>query len=367
MGTDVVRTLTAWEVGALGQKYDLADGHAALPCAVDDVPRDLLPRLQATPQRELEERFVRAFGEASGEDLARDDVVMVATASQALSLACLYLARHGITSVGLIEPAFDSLADTVRERNLTPMPVREDDEEILRAVREYDAVLLVVPNNPTGWSPSRATLDRIPALAAESGCTVVIDRTFRFFQPESDDGVTAQLGRCGFSWITIDDTGKTWSTDESKVAFLRSGSPRILDALREYAEVAMTRVPSFNLHVVAEAIRREDGSTRAGEAALKNGDQLERTLGEFGFTRQSRLSGLALYRLPDDCPLTGVQLADELLAEGVAILPGAQFFWHSPADGTSLIRIALVRPPGYFSRALVAMERGLRRHMHMRR
>src|SRR5690349_12713698 len=150
MGRDVVRTLTAWEVGALGQKYNLADGHAALPCAVDDVPPGLLPQLQATPQRELEDGFVQAFCAASGERVARDEMVMVATASQALSLACLFLARSGITSVGLIEPAFDSLADTVRERNLTPVPVREDDEEILRAVRDHDAVLLVVPNNPTG-------------------------------------------------------------------------------------------------------------------------------------------------------------------------------------------------------------------------
>jgi len=363
MGRDVVRTLTAWEVGALGQKYNLADGHAALPCAVDDVPPGLLPQLQATPQRELEDGFVQAFCAASGERVARDEMVMVATASQALSLACLFLARSGITSVGLIEPAFDSLADTVRERNLTPLPVREDDEEILRAVRDYDAVLLVVPNNPTGWSPSPATLRQIPELAAESGCTVVIDRTFRFYQPESDDGVTALLGGPGFSWITIDDTGKTWSTDETKVAFLRSGSPRTLAALREYAEVAMTRVPSFNLHVVAEAIRRENGSQRAREAARKNGERLEHTLGAYGFTRRSRLSGLALYQLPDGCPLTGVQLADELLSEGVAILPGAQFFWNAPGDGTSLIRIALVRPPGYFDRALEAMEDGLRRHM----
>ncbi|MBY8882320.1 pyridoxal phosphate-dependent aminotransferase [Actinacidiphila acidipaludis] len=363
MGRDVVRTLTAWEVGALGHKYNLADGHAALPCAVDDVPPDLLPRLQATPQRDLEERFVRAFGAASGEHLNRDELVMVATASQALSLTCLFLAREGITSVGLIEPAFDSLADTVRERSLTPVPVPEDDEEILRAVRDHDAVLLVVPNNPTGWSPSPATLEQIPALAARSGCTVVIDRTFRFYQPHTDRDVTAVLGRTGFHWITIDDTGKTWSTDESKVALLRSSSPHTLAALREYAEVAMTRVPSFNLHVVAEAIRREGGPARACEAALKNGQELDNVLRPLGFTPRSADSGLALYRLPDDCPLTGAQLADELLADGVAILPGAQFFWNTPADGRSLIRIALVRPQNYFSRALEEMQHGLRRSM----
>lgn len=340
------------------EKYDLADGHAALPCAVDALPPTLMSELQRTPQRQLEDHFTKYFDEVCGDPAPASGTALVPTASQALAAVAAYLARQGRTSVGLIEPTFDSLSHTLSERGLTLHPVAEDDDAVLAAVTKYDAVLLVVPNNPTGWSPSASALRQLPALAAASGCLVVIDRTFRFYQ---EDLVSACLAAEGFDWITIDDTGKTWSTVETKVSLLRSNSARILSDLRRITEMSFLLVPPLNLYVTAEAIRHEKGPRRAREAAAANGALLTHHLQELGFTSLSRPSGLALFRLPADAPLTAAQLTDELLADGVAILPGSQFYWATPNQGEALIRVALVRPLDYFENAVEAMRRGLRR------
>lgn len=349
-------SLTAIQALAGDSMIDLADSHSQLRPVVDDLPSDVLSRLARASRRGLEAQFLDAYSDVSGEPVAPQDVVLFPSASQAIDTVAKYLAEQRVKRISVPSPTFDSLPRLMRRAGLELEPFRqEDDDAVLDAVYRSEAVFLVLPNNPTGTiiGPRAAAL--LPKAAKRSGCRVVFDRTWRFYQERQ---FTSWLD-ADFDWIDIEDTGKTWSTLETKISFVRTRRPEVLTGIEEIFHESWIRTPPLNLHVAAQAIVREGGASRARSAMTENRDRLLDALGPMGFELISEPAGFALLRLPISCPISSGKLTDVLLDAGVAILPGGPFYWDDPPQGDRLVRISLLRPVDEFADHVLALTRAI--------
>lgn len=348
-GYDSQLTLTAIEATALHAPCNLADGHAKLPPVIDALRPQLLQELATTPLRELENRFLKAFYPASWGQPAAEDVILCPSASLAIDTVAKYLHRSGRTRVGLIEPTFDNLFLLLRAQGLTVMPVPEDDAAIIRAAKTYDALILVLPNNPTGWVPSVATLQSVGECATKHDCLIVLDQTFRFYDPSR---LSSHITSSGCNWVTIDDTGRTWSTLECKVAFLQSRSAETLSHLETIAQEITLNVSPLSLYLTTETIRAEKREQRALEAIRANVNIMRQVLSPIGYKDLWRNLPVTLVQFPTCIGRDGCEASGILAQFGVAVLPGSQFYWSNPSLGDKYVRIALMRPGEDFRQAI---------------
>ena len=194
-GDHDLETLTSYEVRGLDRSSNLADGHAKLETLISISSAHWLQRVGAMNQDELESRFVGSFSKWTGLRLDAGDCIFAPSASMCIDTAAKYLAAEGASRVGLLTPTFDNLLLLLLRSGLQVCPVEENEDDILRAVRDLDAVVLVCPNNPTGWAPSNSFWEKISAILSLTNCSLVVDRTFRLHsQPfPALDALIAQL------------------------------------------------------------------------------------------------------------------------------------------------------------------------------
>jgi aspartate/methionine/tyrosine aminotransferase len=345
-------TLTALEAVALDRPLNLADGHAKLLPALQVLPEDLLLSVHKTSQAILEAQFLEAYVAASRESFDPDRIVLVPSASQGIDTVAKYLRQSGRIQVGLLEPVFDNVMLLLRRAGLEINPIPEDEEAVLEAVKRYDSVFLVIPNNPTGWVPSSEVLRRLSTLARRHDCLIVNDRTFRFF---AEAALTSWAETRPIDWITIEDTGKTWSTLECKIAFLSSGRKETHRELVAIAQEVNLNVSPISLYLTADAIKRESGARRILDTVAINLRILDETLSPLGFERVSRPLSVALFRLPEHVDMTAQEFTQKLAQQGIVMLPGSQFYWATPSRGQSLIRVALARPVRLFQMGMAQL------------
>jgi aspartate/methionine/tyrosine aminotransferase len=351
--------LTAIEADALHVPLNLADGHAKLDPIVSPLPPSLLQDLASTPLKDLEERFLRSFGATCRGQLTREDVIFCPSASLAIDTVAKYLRRSGRTRVGLIEPAFDNLMLLLVGEGIRIFPVREDDEALIQAAKNYDALMLVIPNNPTGWCPSFSTLSTLRECARKYDCLIILDLTFRFFhKAQYADLVTGPgyVPNPGCNWITIDDTGKTWSTLECKVAFLRCSSVKIFQILLEIAQEITLNVSPLSFYLTTETILAEGHAERATAVVAMNVSIVRNALGPLGYYDVWQGLPVMMLRFPSYIAPDASRARDLFERAGVAILPGSQFYWNDPKRGNGSIRLALMRPSGSFRLAVERMR-----------
>lgn len=343
--------------GRFPRQTGLADGYAELEPAFT-VPADLFTRLARSSPEQLQQDFLDCYETVSGEHVAVvEDTLFLPSASMAISVIGRRLAAEGVRRVGVPAPSFDSLPRLLSEAGLEPVPVPESDTQLIAAAAELDALYLVLPNNPSGWTPSDETLERVAGLARTRGCPVVIDRTCRFHQQRQ----YSHLFDLDFDWVDIQDTGKTWSTAGAKVSFVRCRSSLRLAALREDLDVHLRAVPAVNYWVATAAIRAEHGLERMQAAVRVNLEQLERSiLGPLGFELVSQPLGVALLRLPPGCAMHSAHLAEKLGIAGFSVMPGREFYWADPEAGHAYLRLALVRPASAFRASVEALAEAIR-------
>lgn len=353
-------SLTAIQALAGDSMIDLADSHSQLRPVVDDLPPDVLNRLARASKRGLEAQFLGAYSRVSGEPVAPEDVVLFPSASQAIDTVAKYLAEQRVKRISVPSPTFDSLPRLMRRAGLELEPFRqEDDDEVIEAVYRSDAIFLVLPNNPTGTVIGRRAAARLPIAAKASGCRVIFDRTWRFYQERQFSSWLDE----DFDWINIEDTGKTWSTLETKISFVRARSQAALAGIQDIFHESWIRTPPLNLHVAAQAIVREGGSRRAKAAMAENRSRLLQALRPMGFELISEPAGFALLRLPATCSIGSVELTEALLSTGIAVLPGGPFFWDDPQRGDRLVRVSLLRPVEDFRNHVLALTRAIEAHI----
>ncbi|SBT65714.1 Aspartate/methionine/tyrosine aminotransferase [Micromonospora sediminicola] len=348
--------LTTMEVDALTDLdggLNLTDGHARL----------LLSEEQATIVAQIPDMFVEAtrrsfpsieteahttFLAAIGQHSAPVGTGRILSCySSTLATDIVARALPAGTTVALLHPTFDNIADLFVTRGLNLVPMSES------ALLDQDwpgppvgAIVVTHPNNPTGLVTPEGHLRSLAEHAARHGQTIIIDASFRGQVRDAQYDSYAVLDAAGADWITIEDTGKLWPTHELKIGLLAYSERTRLPIERAFSESLLAASPVVLQLVTALATDWVNGGyDRARALVERNRRTVREAIGTVGLRLADPTSQISVARieLPPNGPDSSL-LYKEMLVRGVHVLPCAPFHWADPAGGLPFIRVSLARP-----------------------
>ena len=259
-------SLTEFEIEGLTSKYNFADGHAyhSMPAVLLPVVENLSSIWTATANKTIptvEEEFKLKFANAIGSRTlaAHKSYSISPTASNSIDIAATWLKSQNC-KVGLLEPAFDNLYLILNRRGVDVSSIQEQDLNNLNSLEQkieenrLNSLFIVNPNNPTGAELNETEFTNLVALCARKDMTLILDTTFRFYSKQSFDSYEV-LERSGVNFIVIEDTGKTWPTQDMK-ASLMAYSGSLAQSVRELYEEIYLCSSSFTLAVLGNLIER---------------------------------------------------------------------------------------------------------------
>lgn len=359
-------TLTRWETLGLETVFNLADGHAQhafLPEELDFISslNSLLSDARARPQSFYEMAFVESFFRLAGQTPSAVAPLLHYSSSISIDVVAKALRSTGRLNVGVICPAFDNIPLLLRRNGLRVNPLREPELWTDPAYRKgmidlCDAIFLVIPNNPTGFIPTRSAFLGICHEAASAGKVLAVDFSFRLLSSlHSWDQYEMAREIVDLSFIYIEDTGKVYPLKELKVGLV-SSSPDLAPVLRTVSEEIALSVSSFALYALAGLL--DIDRARAGlspERALacsavvrRNRDHLRETIRSLPLKVISSDSRISVEWLKLRSG-GATELCGRLADAGVAVLPGRPFYWDGDDPDDTFIRVALAREARYFA------------------
>ncbi|WP_159944074.1 MULTISPECIES: aspartate/tyrosine/aromatic aminotransferase [unclassified Nocardiopsis] len=376
--------LTQHEIQALKTRYNLADAHThQRQSGSQDKIVERLPELwhesEEGQQAYFEERFLSAFFRLHRQPTARAmrRTLLSYSASVSTMVSGMYFKRHDI-SVSLIEPCFDNLTDLLRNMRVPLSPVPEDAladpgciYERLTETCEGDALYLVDPNNPTGFTLLAQGMDgfrEVVRYCVDNDKLLMIDFCFASFALCDENigrvDVYELLEEFGVTYMVIEDTGKTWPIQDAKCAMI-TASRDIHTEVYDLHTSVLLNVPPFVLNMVTHYVEDsiEDGFASVRRIVEENTSTVRNALSGTILECQEPVvsTSVAWFRiLPQGT--SAEELQAELPQEEVYVLPGTYFYWNNPARGERFVRIALAREPEMFRLAMDRMRKVLMRY-----
>ena len=378
-------TLTDYEQLSLPLSYDLANGHAYHEFGPNF--GDVIGNLQNiwatganTSVTDLERDFRLSFASLIGSKglLNYEEVMISPTASNSIDIVGAYLARKNVETI-LLEPTFDNLALLFSRRGAAIRPMQEhllvhalcsgSLDTLFDRYPTAGAIFVVNPNNPTGQTIDTKEFQLLCDTCAQRGLIMIIDNTFRLYNRAPFDDY-AILHDSGVSFISIEDTGKTWPTQDLKLSMMVSSSDHVLGLGELYRELYLC--PSlFALALFQQIFERTERSGLS--ASLWNlvdsrRKKLRQVLEGSNLLPQSsgRWSPLPVEWLKiDRLGRTDLDICHELSKLDLGVLPGRHFFWSTvrSAPATGYVRISLLKPDAEFEGGLKILAEHARRCM----
>ncbi len=361
--------LTDYEVSALANVFNFADGHARYSFIREGLfeKTSRLP-MHASTQEEMEYKFAKAyFGLASQERVSLDRTLYNPSASLSIEIVANYLRLHHL-SVALLEPVFDNLADIIKrhdiglkvlkEENLYKMGVKAWIEAI-----DTDALFLVLPNNPTGCLLSKEDFCAIVEYCQQTKKLLILDFSFRFYAESMSLWDQYEvLEESGIRYVAIGDTGKTWPTLEIKVSSLTADSQTFPFLRSIYRDLFICSSP-FALALLAEFmdVSRELGLEKTVLSIIEsNRSALQRAIAQVPLSIVSLpYVSVSWIEIADELNLDDLALQRSLETYKISVLPGRHFFWSQRQMSSKFIRVALLRDPEVFARGAQQLEQAL--------
>jgi aspartate/methionine/tyrosine aminotransferase len=170
--------------------------------------------------------------------------------------------------------------------------------------------------------------------------------------------VYEMLEDSGVSYITVEDTGKTWPLQDTKAAILKT-SKNLYEDIYNIHTSYLLNVSPFILNLLTEYML---DSERDGFASIYNLLDTNRVIAKD--TLQGSLLELqepvaqvsvAWFKITDP-EIKATKLQGEILKSGVYVLPGTYFFWDDRKRGENYIRIALARNTDVFTEAITIVR-----------
>ena len=328
--------LTEFEVGGLKTAFSFADGHA-----YHDMPHHLLPvmnRLQAIWREateksipEMEERFKRAVSRIIKSPVLGNHkhYSLCPTASNSIDIAGAWLASKGY-AVGLLEPAFDNLHLLLKRRNVEIHSIQEGDLiDLDRLAKKIDdgklkSIFIVTPNNPTGFQLNAQQFRSLSELCKSKGVTMIMDTTFRLYSRNGYDEYQI-LTETGNDYLVIEDTGKTWPTQDTKVSLMAYSASLAHEMRTLYEEVYLCH-SNLSVGLLSHLIERttEVGVDRViWDEIDRRRAKLNEALRDTSLTSVVNANACPMPVEWLDCSKTGMadlELVEELSKSGVALL-----------------------------------------------
>ncbi|MFI2614664.1 pyridoxal phosphate-dependent aminotransferase [Streptomyces sp. NPDC018584] len=375
--TEQLLDLTQHEIQALKTRFNLADAHTHQQQSPGQ--REIVSALPAlwyeaeeTRQADLEDRFKEVFFRLHGQNSVRAETTMLSYAASISTLvAGMYLRRNDI-SVSLVEPCFDNLPDVLRNVGVHPVPVPED--ALHDADRIYDrlaesvttdALFLVDPNNPTGFSllsHGRKGFEEVVRYCVDHDKLLVVDLCFAAFALADPRfgrfDLYELLDASGVRYIALEDTGKTWPLQDAKCALLTCSRDLYEDVYNIHTSVLLDVSP-FVLNFLARYVEDsiEDGMASVRDVITRNRETALKTLeGSLLEHLDPTVNvSVAWFRITDD-RIKATELQAHLIEYEVYVLPGTYFYWNEPERGEAYVRIALARDPQEFADSLTRLR-----------
>lgn len=370
-------SLTEFEISGLKTAFSFADGHA-----YHDMPPQLTPvinRLHTIWREaadksipEMEERFKRAVSRIIQSPVLgnHDFYSLCPTASNSIDIAGAWLAAKNYT-VGLLEPAFDNLHLLLKRRNVQIQSIHESDLADLDALakkiekNKLKSLFIVSPNNPTGFQLNAQQFRELCELCKTKSVAIVIDVTFRLYSRNGYDEYQI-LNETGNDYIVIEDTGKTWPTQDTKVSLMAYSASVATELRTLYEEVYLCH-SNFSVCLLSHLIER---TTEAGvDKVIWNDIDLRRSK----LNGALKETGLKSAANQGACPMpvewlnctqmgmTDLELVEEVKKFGVALLPGRYFYWSTPEQHVDHVRVSLLRSAAMFDKGLLALQHALQK------
>jgi len=308
--------------------------------------------------------FLEAFSKFHGglSFAAYDEVLFGYSASMFIEIVANVLRQNGLKDVGLIHPTYDASFHILTRHDLKLHPISEADLDMSRndmetLMQPLDAVMLTLPNNPTGWTPT--SFVSIAEAAARTGTYLIIDACFRLYEGPGIDHY-AVLRAAGTRAVMIEDTGKIFCIKDQKVGLMTASGP-LAKSLRAVHHDFLLDVPLCSL-VSMQRLLNCDGvvhAARLRDTAARNRAMAIQVLSKIGLEElgQDR-SAVQLFRLPDS--LIADDIRTNAVSAGVAVVAANGFYWTGECPG-QLIRIALARTPYEFDRQLQKLSQVITR------
>ncbi|MEB3177943.1 MAG: pyridoxal phosphate-dependent aminotransferase [Nostocaceae cyanobacterium] len=374
--------LTQHEVEALKQDFNYANARmyqSQSPSQMKIVQQ--LPELwleaEQTKQEILNRRFTEAFYRMRGLESALNpnNIMLHYAASIATIHVANYLMKKGL-SVSLIEPCFDSLYKILFDFKIPLHPLREDllyeADQIYDNLKSHvkgDAIFLVDPNNPTGFTmlglKNRQSFEDIIRFCKDYDKILIIDHCFANFLM-GDEAFelydTYQLLRdSGIKYIAIEDTGKTWPIQDAKVAMLKV-SDHLYEEMYSIYTAYLLNISPFILNVLTQYVldAQQNQFYLTRNLLEKNRMILWETLQDTFLELQQPMAKVSVAWCQIKYPnMTATQLQKIFYENGVYVLPGTYFYWHKPEEGEQYIRVALARNTDNFFQGMKILKKTL--------
>jgi aspartate/methionine/tyrosine aminotransferase len=376
--------ITQHEIEALKHTYNVSDAHTHQSQSATQ--RDIVKRLpdlwyesERTRQYDMEQKFLGNFFRVRRQPTALENAppLLVYAASIAMAITANYLMKKRMT-VGLVHPCFDNLVDLMKhmEVPLTPVDERWFHEpskiyENLERNVTTDAIFIVDPNNPTGFTLfnyGRQGWAELFRFAKEKGKLLIFDFCFANFMTSDNNfeifDIYEMLEQSGVSYIAMEDTGKTWPLQDAKAAILKT-SADIYDDVYNIHTAFLLNVSPFILNVLTQYVV---DSERDGFASVTDLLERNRALAHYildgsllePVQPMAKVSVLWCRIKRDDT--TASQLKQYLTSYGIHLLPGTYFYWADKSEGERYVRIALARNTDVFGPAMRSLRNALDRY-----
>jgi aspartate/methionine/tyrosine aminotransferase len=374
--------ITQHEIAALKTRFNLADAHThqgqspSQRLIVENLPQ-LWYKAENQTQFQSEQEFIETFYTFHKQYTAlrrKHQIHLVYAASIGMHITATYLRKRGM-KVGLIEPCFDNLHDLLKHMQVPMSPLSESlfadtstiYTSLCKQAMDLDAIVLVDPNNPTGFSlcaPQPAGFLEVVRFCRDHDKLLVLDLCFAAFALANGQGrcdVYEILEDADIRYIAMEDTGKTWPLQDAKCATIMSSDDLNSDIYNIVTSVLLNVSP-FILNLVTSYVINsgEDDFASVREVLECNRMQARAYLdgGLLSYCEPMVKTSVAWFRINDPW-ITADALHAHLLRRHIYVLPGKYFFWHHPQQGQRFVRIALAREPKIFLQAMQAMQSAL--------
>lgn len=235
-----------------------------------------------------------------------------------------------------------------------------------------DALFLVDPNNPTGFtllSSGRSGFEEVIRFCVDRQKILIFDFCFASFAL-ADKGlerfdIYELLEDSGVTYMAIEDTGKTWPVQDAKCAMITSSEDIWESVYNIHTSVLLNVSPSvlnFLTSYVDDSIRDDLASVR--DVITTNRETVHKALqgSVLAYHEPVANVSVAWFQITDE-NLNASRLQEALVDVDVYVLPGTYFYWSDPSKGERFIRIALAREPAMFVKAVERLRSTLDAHV----
>lgn len=373
--------LTQHEILGLTKAFNLSDAHThqrqsrSQRAIVEQLPT-LWYRAEDSLQIESERAFIDAFFRLHGQPTAleKNRALLSYAASISTVIVGMYLRQRRL-SVTLLEPCFDNLHDVLHNAGVPIVPIDErcfeDASTIYENLEHHvrtDALFLVDPNNPTGFSllqHGREGFEEVIRFCRDHNKILLFDFCFAAFalaDPAVERfDVYALLEESGITYMAIEDTGKTWPVQDAKCAILMASDDIWADVYNIHTSVLLNVSP-FVLQLLRAYVEDsiDDDLASVRSVSLANREAATAILADSVLEYQPPTVdvSVAWWKI-NHSRLWATRLHADLMDIGVSVLPGTGFYWSTPSRGEGHVRVALAREPQMFSSAMVQLREAL--------